>query len=167
MARWRWVLGGGALVVVAGVVALLVWPSSAPAGPERPPLRARAYNALTICLLTGPQGIAGSTAVPVWAGVEAASNATSDQAEYLAAAGSPETVDSVIPYVNSLVQQRCGVIVVVGPIEVQAAQSVAAQNKSTTFIMVGGGEAESNVRVEKDISQTAVTNTIEAYISVQ
>jgi len=163
--RWRWMLAGGLVLVAAGVVvAALVWPSSAPAGPHRPPLRARSYNAFTVCLLTGPQGIAGASARPVWAGVEAASNETSDQAQYLAATGSPETVDSVTPFVDSLVQQQCGVIVAVGPLEVLAAQSAAAQNKSTTFILVGGGSTESNVRVENVISQDATTAAIETAI---
>jgi basic membrane lipoprotein Med (substrate-binding protein (PBP1-ABC) superfamily) len=165
--RWRWVLAGGAFLVAVGVVAALLWPSGAPAGPYRPPLRVRSYNAFTICLLTGPQGIASATAAPVWAGVEEASNETSDQAQYLAAAGSPETVESVTPFVDSLVQQQCGVIVAVGPVEVLAAQSAAALNKSTKFILVGKGSTESNVRVESVTSKSATTAAIETAIGDQ
>jgi hypothetical protein len=164
--RWRWPLGGAALVVVAGVVAALVWSSGASSpGPYRPASRTRSYNAFTFCLLTGPEGVVGLSAAPVWAGVEAASNATSDRAQYLAATGSVETVGSVTPYANTLVQRQCGLVLAVGSVEVAVAQSVAAENKGTEFILCGGGVARANVRVVADVSSASVENAIEAYVS--
>lgn len=160
--RWRWALGGGALLVVAGVVTAALWPSPAPT-PYRPPTRARAYNALTFCLLTGPQGVANQSAAPVWSGVEAASRATSDQAEFLAASAPVETVSAVTPFVNSLVQQHCGVVIAVGPVEVASAQAVAAANTGIDFVLAGGGSAAANVSVVSDVSSGSVASAVEAY----
>ena len=162
--KWRWPLGAGALVVVGAILAVVLWPSPAPA-PYRPPVRARVYNSFTICLLTGPQGIAGAAAAPVWAGVEKASNATDDQAQFLAATGSPETVGSVTPYVNTLIQQRCGLVVAVGATEVAAVESVAAANPSVRFMIVGSGSAAPNIRVVGDSSVDSVSADVQAAVS--
>jgi basic membrane lipoprotein Med (substrate-binding protein (PBP1-ABC) superfamily) len=163
-AKWRWPLRAGALVVVGAILAVVLWPSPTPA-PYRPPARARVYNSFTICLLTGPQGIAGAAAAPVWAGVEKASNATDDQAQFLAATGSPETVGSVTPYVNTLVQQRCGLVVAVGVTEGAAVETVAAANPAVRFMIVGSGSAAANVQLVGDSSADAVSAAVQAAIS--
>src|ERR1700761_9200785 len=85
MRRWWWA-GVAAVVVVAGLVPWLVWPST-------PAPRARVYKAFTACLLTDSRGIAGPQAAPVWAGMQKASLATHVKVEYLAVVG-PDTVDN-------------------------------------------------------------------------
>lgn len=166
LVRWRWWVGGVGLLVVAVVVVVAVWPSSGPAGPYRPAPRARVYNAATICLLTGPLGVTGAAA-PVWAGVEKASGATSDQAEFLAAVGSVETVGSVTPFVNTLVERQCTVIVAVGAVEVEAAGVAASGDAATRFLLVDGGSAAtaSNVSVVSGASANTVATAVESTLS--
>ena len=166
LARYRWWAAGAALVVIGVVVAVAVWPSSAAPGPYRPAARARVYNSETICLLTGPAGVAGAAA-PVWAGVEKASNATNGQAGFLAATSSVETVGSVTPFVNTLVERQCGVIVAVGQVEVVSVVAVAPANAATRFVAVGGDMVEgmSNVRVVSETSANSVAAAVESAVS--
>ena len=159
--RRLWWFGGAAVVLVGVIVAVLVWPSSK-AAPYRPPTRARVYNAFTVCLLTGPQGIAGSDAAPVWAGVRQAANSMNDQAQYLSAVASPETVGSVTPFANTLIQQQCGVVIAVGPVEVTTVESIAPDNLKTRFVVVGSGSASANVRQVADASTSAVASAVQA-----
>jgi basic membrane lipoprotein Med (substrate-binding protein (PBP1-ABC) superfamily) len=112
-----------------------------------PPARARQYIAFSACLLTGPSGLADPSARAVWSGMESASSATRAKVTYLAAVGAAETVGSVTPFANSLVQQHCGLVLAVGAVEVQTAQSIAASNAGTDFVLVGGGSAARNVAV--------------------
>lgn len=159
-AQWFWWVGGAVVLVVAAVVAIAVWPS--PKAASSPPPRARVYNAFTVCLLTGPQGIAAGEAAPVWAGVRQAADTLNDQAQYLAAVASPETVGSVTPFVNTLIQQRCGLVVAVGPAEVSAVEAVAPGSPHTRFMVVGGGSASSNVQVVADPATDAVAAAVRA-----
>ena len=162
LVRWRWWLGGAALVLVGAIVAVVLWasPSPSPAAPYRPPARERIYNTFTVCLLTGPQGIFGATAAPVWSGVQKAANAANDQAEYLAATTPVETVGSVTPYVNTLILQQCGVVIAVGSVEIEAMGTVAPQYAKVRFIAVGGGTAAANVQVVPEPSTSAVAAAV-------
>ena len=66
---------GRAVAVVAGGRAL-------------PPARARVYESVDACLLTGARGLSDPAAAQDWAGMEAASRATSARVSYLAVTGS-------------------------------------------------------------------------------
>lgn len=143
--RWWW---GGAAVVVAGLAGILtavLWPSSGSV--YDPPARARQYIAFSACLLTGPAGLADPSARAVWSGMESASSATRAKVTYLAAVGAAETVGSVTPFANSLVQQHCGLVLAVGDVEVRTTQAVAVSNEGVDFVLVGGGAAARNVAV--------------------
>jgi hypothetical protein len=76
-----------------------------------------------------------------------ASSATRAKVTYLAAVGGAETVGSVTPFANSLVAQRCGLVLAVGAVEVRAVQAAAAANTGTDFVLVGGGSTAENVAV--------------------
>jgi basic membrane lipoprotein Med (substrate-binding protein (PBP1-ABC) superfamily) len=163
---WWW---GGAVALVlgvAGVVTAALWPS--PESVYDPPARARQYIAFSACLLTGPEGLADAAAQAVWSGMQAASSATRAKVTYLAAVGSDESVGSVTPFVNSLVQRHCRLILTVGDVEVRAAQAVAASNGGTDFVLVGGGSAAANVAVlsagdAKSVS-TGIARLVEAAV---
>jgi basic membrane lipoprotein Med (substrate-binding protein (PBP1-ABC) superfamily) len=146
------------------IIAVVLWPSSG-TGPARPPTRSRVYNAFTICLLTGPQGIAGAAAAPVWAGIQNAADAANDQSQYLAAVTSPETVGSVTAFANTLVQQKCGLVIAVGPVEVSTVESIAPADPGTRFMVVGGGSAAVNVQVVADSSTSSVTSAVQAAVA--
>ena len=120
------------------------------------------YNTVTICLLTGPLGVAGTDAAPVWAGVQKAADAANDQAQFLAATTPPETVGSVTPFANSLVQQQCALVVAVGPVEVAAVESIAPSDAKTRFLVVGTGTAAANVRVVAAPATDSVAAAVQA-----
>lgn len=147
--RWgqwqlRWVTIG---VAGAGVLALVaaLWPSSKTT--YDPPTRARQYVAFSACLLTGPAGLADSVTRQVWVGMQTASSATRAQVTYLSAGSAGESIGSVTPFVNSLVAQRCALVLAVGSVEVEAVQSTAVANPGVHFVLVGGGSVAVNVAV--------------------
>lgn len=123
----------------------MLWPS--PRSVYDPPARARQYIAFSACLLTGPAGLADPSARAVWSGMQEASATTAAKVTYLAAVGASETVGSVTPFANSLVQQHCGLVLAVGAVEVQTAQAVAAATADINFVLVGGGAVGRNVAV--------------------
>ncbi|MBS2966207.1 hypothetical protein KGA66_24395 [Actinocrinis puniceicyclus] len=148
-------------MTAAGVWAL--WPSSRPT--YDPPHNTRQYIAFTACLLTGPAGLADPRARAVWSGMQAASSATNAQVSYVAAAvGQAETIGSVTPFANSLVQQRCGVIVAVGPVEVATMQAVAAGHAEGRFVLVGGGSAASNIAVVPPSGGSSIASRVQVAV---
>lgn len=160
--RW-WAAISGVLVVAVGVAVWQLWPSGRAA--YDPPARTRQYVSFTACLLTGPAGLADPAARVVWSGMESASTATRAQVSYLSApTGAAGTVGSVTPIANSLVQQRCGVIVAVGAVEVATVQSIAAARPSGRFVLVGGGSATGNVVVLPVPGIVSVTSRVDAVV---
>jgi hypothetical protein len=141
--RRGWVVAAAG-VVVAGVVALVVWwPSGGE--PDLPPARARVYADFSACLLTGEQGLASPGIAPVWAGLQDASGDTGIKVSYLAAAG-PATDANYLPYVNSLAQRRCDVILTVGEPGTTVALAQAGAHAAIRFVTVGGsGRPAGNV----------------------
>ena len=160
--RW-WVGISAAVVAVAAVAVWLAWPSGRAV--YDPPARARQYIGFTACLLTGPAGLADPAAREVWSGMQSASAATRAQVSYMSApVGAAESVGSVTPVANSLVQQRCGVIVAVGSVEVAAVQPVAAANTGVRFVMIGGGKAAGNVAVLPVPGDSSVASRVDAVV---
>lgn len=136
----RWVLLGvcTAAAGVSGGLALsgapLPW--SASGGRVLPPARARVYENVDACLLTGAQGLADPAAAQAWAGLEAASRATSARVSYLAVTG-PATVAAAEPFAGSLLVQGCKVIVAAGAAERAAALAEAGRFASVRFVVTG------------------------------
>ena len=135
----RWLLLGvctaaaGAGVGLAVSGAPLPW---SPAGRVLPPARARAYESVDACLLTGPQGLADPTAAQAWAGMEDASRATSAQVSYLAVTG-PATEAAAEPFAGSLLVRGCNVVVASGAAERAAALAEAGRFGSVRFVVEG------------------------------
>ncbi|MEV4442894.1 BMP family ABC transporter substrate-binding protein [Streptomyces sp. NPDC049577] len=154
MRRKAWVaVGAGAAVVAGGVIAAVVL--SGDDGGSTPP-RARQYTAHSACLLTGEHGVTGTEAAPVWAGMQDASAATRAKVMSLPVFG-PDTTANAVPYVNTLVQRRCDIVISVGRSETAAAQEVAARTPKARFVVVGDGKAAgANVTV---IPQSAGTRS--------
>jgi basic membrane lipoprotein Med (substrate-binding protein (PBP1-ABC) superfamily) len=127
--RW-WLVAAATVVVLAGLAAWIWWPRPAPP-------RARQYLAFTACLLTDGQGLAGSPAHATWSGMQDASLATRAKVEYLAVPGHAGQADA-LPYVTSLVQRRCDVVLAVGTAQVTAVTAVAPRYPHTHFVTIGG-----------------------------
>jgi basic membrane lipoprotein Med (substrate-binding protein (PBP1-ABC) superfamily) len=134
----RWVLlgvcaavaGSGAWLALSGTP--LPWSS----GRSLPPPRARVYENVDACLLTGAQGLADPSAAQAWAGLEDASRATSARVSYLAATG-PATEAEAVPFAGSLLVRGCKVIVASGTAERAAALTEARQFGSVRFVVDG------------------------------
>jgi hypothetical protein len=135
----RWVLLGASTAVAAVGVGLAVSGAPLPwssGGRVLPPARARAYENVDACLLTGPKGLADPTAAQAWAGLEEASQATSARVSYLAVTG-PATVAAAAPFAGSLLVRGCKVIVASGAAERAAALAEAGQFGSVRFVVTG------------------------------
>jgi hypothetical protein len=146
--RGRWVLlglcaaaaGAGIGVAVSGVP--LPWSAG---GRALPPARARVYENVDACLLTGPQGLADPSSAQAWAGLEDVSRATSARVSYLAVTG-PATEAAAVPFAGSLLVRGCKVVVASGPAERAAALSEAGRFASVRFVVEGTAPgAPSNV----------------------
>ena len=141
--RRGWVVAAAGAAVVGGVALVVWWPSGE--DDELPPARARVYADFSACLLTAEQGLASPGTAPVWAGLQDASADTATKVSYLAAAG-PATDANYLPYLNSLVQRRCDVIVTVGQPGTVVALAQAAAHPGIRFVTVGGsGHPAANV----------------------
>jgi hypothetical protein len=135
----RWVLLA-LCVAVAGVgVGLAVSVRPLPwsgGGRSLPPPRARVYESVDACLLTGARGLADPTAAQEWAGLEDASKATSARVSYLAVTG-PATAAQAEPFAGSLLVSGCKVVVTAGAAERTAALAEAGRFGSVRFVVTG------------------------------
>ena len=140
--RGRWVLLGlGTAVAGAGIGlavsgAPLPW---SPGGRVLPPARARVYESVDACLLTGPQGLADPVASQVWAGMQDASLKTHAEVSYLAVSG-PATKANALPFLGSLLVEHCAVVVASGSAEQAAALADAAKFPAVRFVMAGAAD---------------------------
>jgi hypothetical protein len=131
-------LGGPGLVAVAVVVLLVVtltWGTTP---------RARQYIAFTACLLTDSHGLAARPAEQAWSGMEKASLATRAQVEYLPVM-SGSTPAAAMPYLASLLQRHCKVVIASGPAQVAALVSERARPAGVRLVAMGSVPARSGI----------------------
>ncbi|MEV7388316.1 MULTISPECIES: hypothetical protein [unclassified Streptomyces] len=139
------VLAAVAAAVVAGVVVTVVLLSGGDGRPPVPDTRARYYTEVDACLLTDAKGITGGTAAEVWQGMQDASLKTHARVSYAQVIGEQST-GNARPFLNSLLQRSCDVVLAVGQPEVTVAAQAAPTHKKVDFVLVGGGgTAASNV----------------------
>ncbi|MDH6131379.1 hypothetical protein P3T37_000748 [Kitasatospora sp. MAA4] len=138
---WAAGLGGGALVV--GGVLLATLPGHKPAPL---PIRARQYTQVRACLLTDQQGVTATADAPVWAGMQDGSAASHAQVSSLPVIG-PATVPNAQSYANTLIQQKCSVVLAADPLPGQALRAVAAANPKVHFVLVDHGTSAGNLAV--------------------
>jgi hypothetical protein len=155
---WWWIAGSGLAVV--GLVLVLVW---WPRGRDLPPARARVYSDASACLLTDSAGVASSQAAPVWAGMESASLRTRTKVSYLAVAGEDSTANAV-PFLNTLVQRQCGLVIAVGANEVGAVRQQASAYPKTRFAVVGP-DAGANITALTATSAGALTTNVDDLVA--
>jgi hypothetical protein len=135
----RWVLL--ALCVAVACVGIGLAVSGAPlpwspAGQALPTPRARVYENVDACLLTGASGLSDPVAAQEWAGMEDASKATSARVSYLAVTG-PATVAQAEPFAGSLLVSGCKVVVAAGAAPRAAALAEAGRFGSVRFVVTG------------------------------
>ena len=129
-----------AAVVVAGaVLTVVLWPR----GRELPPTRARVYTDASACLLTDSTGITSSPASAVWAGMQTASVRTRTRVSYLAVNGDG-SVANAVPYLNTLAQRKCNLVIAIGAGQVGAVRQRAAAYPAVRFA-VPAGQSTGNI----------------------
>lgn len=129
------IAAAAALVITAGLLTWLFWPVSQPIpGAER----VRQYTNVRACMLTGAGGVADSVAAAAWAGMQGASSSSRAMVSYLPVAGAGGE-SAAVPYLASLVQRQCSVIVAVGRAQVAAATAQAGRYHKVHFIVVAAG----------------------------
>ncbi|MFJ9740279.1 BMP family ABC transporter substrate-binding protein [Streptomyces sp. NPDC101166] len=143
-------LAGGvavALLALAGGLWLLLGGDED--GNRPPDSRAREYQDVDACLLTGADGIAqGTVASSVWDGMQQASEETRARVSWVPVTGE-QSAANVRPFLNGLVQRQCEVVLTVGTPQAQAVEAIAPQHPSLPFLVVGKGvaTAKNNVTV--------------------
>lgn len=144
--RWVWLTLGAAAVagVAMGLVVSGAGLPGSPGGRVLPPVRARVYENVDACLLTGARGIADPAAAQVWAGMEDASRATTARVSYLAVTG-PATKAGAMPFVGSLLVSGCKVIVASGAAEQAAVLADAGRFPGTRFVVTSAASGPANV----------------------
>jgi basic membrane lipoprotein Med (substrate-binding protein (PBP1-ABC) superfamily) len=138
----RRVMAGGATAVVAVLVgALLAWLSM-----QRDPApRASEYlTSFTACLLTDSRGIAAAEPALIWRGMQNASLATRAKVEYLPVM-SGSTAAAAAPYLASLVERHCNVVLATGKAQVAVVKAQASRFPLVHFVIPGRAPAGSHV----------------------
>ncbi len=155
-------VAGGALLVAVALGAWALWPAGSSGSTVFPASRERAYTNFTACLLTGPAGIAGVDAAPVWAGLERASAASKVQVRSLAVIGS-DTAANAASYLDTLALSKCDLVVAAGNAEVAALGTQAKTFPGVHFLAVGVVPGASNVAAGSAAAVTAsVSGAVQA-----
>jgi hypothetical protein len=135
----RWLLLGLCTAAAGAGIGLAVSGAPLPWSPGSrtlPPARARAYESVDACLLTGSRGLADPAAAQAWAGLEDASKSTTARVSYLAVTG-PPTQAAAAPFAGSLLVSGCKVVVASGAAERAAALADAGKFSSVRFVVTG------------------------------
>lgn len=148
-------------IAVAGLTVWLAWPS-APSIPGAE--RVRQYTDVRACMLTGAGGVTNAVAAAAWAGMQSASGSSRAMVSYLPVPG-PASQTAAVPYVASLVQRQCSVIVAVGRAQVAAATSQAARYRHVHFIVITQGPAGSWVVRVPSAPAAQVHQAVQAAVS--
>lgn len=144
-------LASAVVAVVVAATAAVVWVVLSRDGARSlPDTRARHYEDVDACLLTGDKGIAaGTTAAIVWQGMQDASAKTRARVSYASVTGEQSAANAV-PYLNGLLQRSCDVVVAAGTPAVAAAEQTASRYGKVGFVLVGAdahGKRRANVTV--------------------
>ena len=165
MVRWLRKYWWAATAVVAALGIGLGVFLTHPSHPARalPPTRARVYTAFDACLLTDAAGVGSAQAAPVWSGMQAASLQSSGKVSFLSVYG-PDTAANAVPYVNTLVQRQCNLVLAVGPSQVAAAREQAAVFPKVQFVVVDGGSSSGNVTAVPPGKGTDVSSAVKGIV---
>jgi hypothetical protein len=124
-----------------GIVAYTLWPASHPAAAVDP--RTRVYADYSACLLTGPAGTAQNPAAAVWAGMQKASDHTSERISTLPVTGRQDLATAE-RFLNTAALQNCNLVITVGVLPDQAAEARAPAFPHQRFLAIGGTSAQRN-----------------------
>ncbi|MFD8811221.1 hypothetical protein ACFV23_06975 [Streptomyces sp. NPDC059627] len=98
-------------------------------------------------------------ALPVWSSLQKLTSGDAVNARHIQIPKSSTAAS--LPYVNSLVQRHCGLIISVGPDLHDAVTTAARHNPHQRFIIVGSPIKLANVRSFSPTDQSAVIRAIQ------
>jgi hypothetical protein len=156
-----WLAAAATVLIAVGLIAWLAWPST-PAVPGAS--RVRQYTDARACLLTGASGITTGQAATAWAGLRDASLATKAMVSYQPASG-PPTATATLPYLASLAQRQCHVIVAVGHGPVAAVAADASRFAQIRFVIVAARSSGPNVTAVSPAPAAQLRAAIRAAVS--
>src|SRR5579859_2040161 len=134
--KYKWIAGASLCLVAAlAITARLLWPTPH-AAKTYPPARTRTTIDVTVCLLTGPNGVSASSDAAsddaAWKGILAAQESTNIRAQNFPVS-SPENAQNAQIAVNTLALRGCALIITTGKTENAAAASQAHLFPHTEF----------------------------------
>ena len=133
---WRAISASLVMMTLIGLIALFFIPS------ESEP-RARQYTDFKSCLLTDHKGISEKPASLVWDGMQHASLKTLSKVQYLTNTEVKST--NAFPYIGTLIQTHCNLIIAVGKSQTAAVESTARSHPRVRFVVVGATVHSPNV----------------------
>ncbi|MFE7210072.1 BMP family ABC transporter substrate-binding protein [Streptomyces sp. NPDC057611] len=143
--RRAWAAGGAAGVVLGLTGAWLLIDGEGGAQADAPDPRARQYQDVDACLLTGEKGVGqGTLAASVWEGMQTVSLETRARVTYVPVMGTQSEAGAQ-PVLNGLIQRQCDVVVAVGASQVQVTKAAAGAHPAVRFLVVDeapGAKAE-------------------------
>ncbi|WP_143070933.1 hypothetical protein [Streptomyces malaysiense] len=153
--RVRLAAGAGALVATG----LLAWISVALlTSPHTPKIVANNISRnFRACLVNDQQDAA--MAQPVWSSLQSAAAGAAINAQHVQIPTGGTAAS--LPYVNSLVQRKCGLIISVGPGLHQAVTTAARHNPHQRFITMGPSVKLPNVRSFSPTDRSAVISAVQ------
>lgn len=145
----------GALVATG----LLTWLAVALlTGPRTPKIVANNISRnFRACLVNGQQD--ASMAQPIWSSLQKAASGAAINAQHIQVPKGSTAAS--LPYVNSLVQRKCGLIISVGPELHDAVATAARHNPHQRFITMGPAVKLSNVRNYSPADRSAVISAVQ------
>lgn len=167
---WKAAVVAAAVAAVVFTATWVLWPRPATVtAPRTTQYQARQYQDASACLLTGPSGVSPRTpGAQAWRAMQSASLASHVMVSYLPGTG-PADVPALL---NTLVERKCGLIVVTGASRNQLA-SAARANPGRRFILVTGttaagpaavppnavvvSSADASVRISQEVTALAGT----------
>jgi basic membrane lipoprotein Med (substrate-binding protein (PBP1-ABC) superfamily) len=143
-------------MVATGLLAWLV--SALLAGPGTPKIVANNISRNFRACLVNDQRDA-SMAQPVWSSVQKAASGAAINAQHIQVPKGGTAAS--LPYVNSLVQRGCGLIISAGPHLHEVLTTVARNNPHQRFIAIGPSVELPNVRSFSPADRSAVISAIQ------
>jgi hypothetical protein len=153
----NWSIMAAVALVGIAIPAYVFWPASHPAAVVDP--RTRVYVDYSACLLTGPAGTTQNPAAAIWAGMQQASNHTSERIRTLPMTG-PQNLATAEQFLNTVAMQNCNLIITAGDLPDQAAEARATAFPHQRFLAVGGTGAQSNLSFLPDVSPSTLTAAV-------
>lgn len=110
------------------------------------------------CLVTSDPGSPAAQAG--WAGLRAAANSGPVNSQRIITPPSATTTEALLPYLESLVQRKCGLIIGAGPHLNAAVTAAAAKNPHQHFLIASTASKSPNVTALPTLSAHDVANAV-------